>query len=201
MMRAPELRHWLRACGARGGTGPCVIVPGGGVVADHVRELQAAWTFDEQLAHELALDAMRMNAKVLEALLPGARLTSGLEASALAAPANGAWVWSPPQPFCAELLPASWAATADSIALWLAQRLDAGALFLVKSVAAEALVEASAATLAGRQLIDDFFPHLLLQQPVPVRILAKSQYAEFEQARARQLLCGMRVRWGRAGAA
>ena len=191
MMRAPELRAWLEAADGRA-AGASVIVAGGGALADQVRGLQAAWQFDERLAHELALETMRMNASILAAILPRARLTSAVNAERLAT-AGAVWIWSPPRPFIAPALPWDWTATSDSIALWLAQSVGAAALILVKSVAADTLRDAPAETFAKAGLIDTCFPRLLAQSPLPARVLAKTQHAEFARARAERSLFGARI--------
>ena len=69
-------------------------------------------------------------------------------------------VWLPSRMALADPdLPQSWDVTSDSLAAWLARRLEARRLVLVKSVAAPAPLTAEA--LAARGLVDPLFPRFL----------------------------------------
>lgn len=184
MMASAELGPWLSACTSGGGSVRCVVVVGGGALADDVRALHAVHAFDETLGHELALEAMRMNARVLARLAPGARAAAGTAAVERALAAGRDVVWRPPRPFRAPGLPPSWAATSDSIALWLAQTLDAEAAWLVKSVAPSALGAGRAATLSARGVIDRHFPAQLARAATRARAVAKADLVAFEAARS-----------------
>lgn len=181
--RAAELPAWLAACaGADDCARRCVVVTGGGALADEVRALQARWHFDDQLAHALALDTMRMNARLLQGLAPDLMPCSALHADQLPprGPCGG-WLWSPPRSFAPRQLPASWSVTSDSIALWLAQALGAQAVLLVKSVVVECLPSARAVSLAAEGVVDAFFPQLLAQGEVSVRLLGKTAVDDFKR--------------------
>ncbi len=182
MMRSPELRQWLNVAVSNEGLARCVLIPGGGALADHVRELQATWKFDDAEAQALALEAMRMNARVLHILAPAAGTSSDVSAIAGHAEHGQSVIWSPPVPLTTDAFPASWDATSDSVALYVAQSVAADALFLVKSVHADRLVDGAAATLSGDGVLDDFFPQLLARERITARIVAKSQYADFAEA-------------------
>ncbi|MEQ8232783.1 MAG: hypothetical protein RKL32_13820, partial [Gammaproteobacteria bacterium] len=119
--------RWLAACAAPGGA-RCVVVVGGGPAADEVRALHARWRFDEGLAHALAIDAMRLNARVAHALAPS------LQRFARTLPdGQGGALWSPLDD-CSWLgVPANWTVTSDSLAVALADVLGVDAVYLVKS--------------------------------------------------------------------
>jgi aspartokinase-like uncharacterized kinase len=112
-----------------------VVVPGGGLFADAVRQAQALAGFDDLLAHRLALDAMDHLGEILAAGAP--RLVAGASIADFAAihAAGGTPLWS-----TAEIrsghpdIPASWAMTSDSLSLWLAATIGADRLVLVKSL-------------------------------------------------------------------
>jgi aspartokinase-like uncharacterized kinase len=111
-----------------------VIVPGGGPFADQVRTAQERWHFDEDTAHGMAMLAMNQFGRLLgglEARLQAARQIRALHAHATQ---GHAAVWLP-DPDDSELtaIPASRDVTSDSLAAWLALRLDASELVLVKS--------------------------------------------------------------------
>lgn len=178
---AAELPAWLAACaGAADGALRCVVVTGGGALADEVRALQARWHFDDSLAHALALDTMRLNARLLQGLAPDLMPCAMLHADDLPARGPcGGWLWSPPRHFAPRQLPASWSVTSDSIALWLAQVLGARAVLLVKSQAPERLPSTRAESLAAEGVVDAFFPQLLAQSEVPARLLDKTAVDDF----------------------
>ena len=180
MHAAAQLPAWLAACGSDGGRATrCVVVPGGGVFAAQVRALQARWRFGDDLAHELALDTMRLNARMLWGLAP--RLTMSTATSAAALSAEGGLLWSPPADFAPAALPASWAVTSDSIALWLAASIGARAVLLVKSLPSQELRAASATELAARGVVDDYFPSLLAGGTVAARLLGRDAVDDFSR--------------------
>jgi aspartokinase-like uncharacterized kinase len=189
LVHGPELRAWLAACAAPGNPA-CVVVIGGGPAVDEVRALQATWAFDEPLAHRLALDAMAINARVAAALEPRLprmeRPTPGMAGPAL-------WI---PQPPCNWLtLPESWAVSADSIALYIAQRLGADCTFLVKSAPPTALEAGPVTAAAASGLVDDHLPRLLAGGG-ELRLLARDDHEPFALARAAGTVPGARLSAG-----
>ena len=185
MLEAAELPQWLGVCGAPGASGTrCVLVAGGGALADQVRALQARWRFDERLAHELALDTMRLNARLLQGLAPSLPLCEATRGAELMSAPTGALIWRPPALFAPPALPASWAVTSDSVALWLAQALAASGLLLVKSLSPAELRADSANAWAAAGVVDSYFPQLLAAAWLPVRLISKLQVMDFA--------CGLR---------
>jgi aspartokinase-like uncharacterized kinase len=131
-----------------------IVVPGGGPFADTVRALQPRLGFDELAAHRMAILAMQQFGLALQALEP--RLSLAESEAELRAARAAVWLpWA-----LAGLEPgiaASWAVTSDSLAAWLAARLGAERLILVKS-APIAPGEATAEALAAAGLVDAAFP-------------------------------------------
>ncbi len=193
MMRAPELRQWLSACTEQNGEVRCVLVPGGGGLADQVRALQATWEFDDRVAHALAIEAMRMNAQVLKILAQDACLSSDLAAITKGTGKRDTAIWTPPPGMNIEGLPETWDVTSDSIALHVAHRLRADGLLLVKSVDAGLLGDGTAAELSRKGLIDEYFPRLFAREPLPTTVVTKHQHAEFADAVRSGQLFGTRV--------
>lgn len=124
LARSARLPRWLEALA---GTA-AVIVPGGGPFADAVREAQAHWGFDGQTAHDMAILGMRQYGRMLLGLCPR------LQAMDAQAKPGQAQVWLPLPETLADQLPATWDITSDSLAAWLAKRIGASRLLLVKSV-------------------------------------------------------------------
>ena len=140
------------------------IVPGGGPFADAVRTAQGQLGFDDRLAHRLALDAMGRMAEVFCALEPRLSVAASPEAVADALDGGRSAIWDPValkagHPDIAE----SWEVTSDSLALWLATRLDAGRCILVKS--ANLPSETDPAILARDGLVDAAFPRFAASYP------------------------------------
>lgn len=194
LLGSAALPAWLAACAAPAAT-RCVVVAGGGGLADEVARLQSRWQFDDELAHALAIAAMGMNARVLHALEPRLRLGTGAEVDALVP--TGSLLWIPDAETARQVRPATWAVGADAIALWLAQRLEAAALVLVKSLPAHALAAfgpvAPAATLAAAGVVDADVPVRLGRQPLPVFVHGGDASAAFLAARLAGIPGGLPV--------
>ncbi len=151
----PLLPRWLELLAQLGG-GRVVIVCGGGGFADEVRRRQAQWQFDDLAAHNMAVLAMAQGAFMLQGMQPALRL-AGNEADIRRGLRGGhTVVWAP-----YELLreqpdaQTNWEHTSDSIALALAQRLNAERLVIVKSCDVEE--EATLTELGTAGILDDGF--------------------------------------------
>jgi aspartokinase-like uncharacterized kinase len=155
-----RLRRLLGAV-ADGAEGPVVIVPGGGALAGAVRATQAALGFPDPLAHRLALDAMTGMARIFVALEPRLAVTDDPD-DELAAGRVPVWDPSALKSGHPEI-PESWEVTSDSLALWLATRLDARTCLLVKSV--DPPPGAGPADLARAGLVDAAFPDFAARFP------------------------------------
>ncbi len=151
----PGLRPLLAAL-ARAGA-PLVVVGGGGALADAVRALQPRLGLSERAAHEMAILAMEQTAVALADLAPD--LVPAADAAAIAAAhaAGRAALWRPAALALAAPVPASWEVTSDSLAAWLAVRLGAARLTLVKAARVE-LPEGPAEDWAAAGLVDTYLP-------------------------------------------
>jgi aspartokinase-like uncharacterized kinase len=150
---APALRARLAEIATVPGP-PRIIVPGGGPFADSVRSLQPQLGVDDLAAHRMAILAMQQYGVALQALEP--RL--GLAQTEAELRHARAAIWLPWQMVGLEpAIEASWDVTSDSLAAWLATRLGADVLVLVKSAPVPD-GEAAAADLASSGLVDPAFP-------------------------------------------
>ena len=131
----PALRAaWLAAIAAA--RGPVVLVPGGGPFADAVRAQQRPLGYDDATAHDMALLAMGQYGLVLSAW-PGFCPATTPSQIARALAAGRVPVWLPSAMLAqARDVAKGWGVTSDSLALWLAARLGARAVLLVKRDAA-----------------------------------------------------------------
>ena len=154
-----EMAVWMAALA--GSRLPLVIVPGGGPFADQVREAQRRLGFSDRAAHVMALLAMEQIGHVIldrhERFAAAASLGDIERAHAR----EKIPVWLPsslalPEPE----IEASWNVTSDSLAAWLAGRIGAGALLLVKQTRAFGSHD-DVASLTERGIVDAAFASML----------------------------------------
>jgi hypothetical protein len=164
-----RLPGWLEMLASHG-AGRVMVVPGGGAFADAVRAAQARWHFDDLTAHNMAVLAMAQTAHLLHALEPRLVLADE-EAGIRAALHSGhAAVWLP---FTllrdAPDLLTSWDVTSDSLALWLARRLNAERLVVVK--AGRVPADLTIAALTANGTVDVRFDDWSRDAPFPIEVV------------------------------
>lgn len=152
--------------------GNILLVPGGGVFADQVRLAQRQWGFDDVAAHRMAILAMGQMALLFNSLKPDfALFDSVLKIISLPKVA----VWSPDIDELDEagIVP-SWDITSDSLAAWLAGRVKADALLLVKSCSVD---EGAALTdLQQGGVIDVGFVSFVAGAGYKTRVINKDRF-------------------------
>ncbi len=128
---SPHLRDWIKALAACAGR--AVIVPGGGPFADAVRSAQLLMGFDDRAAHHMALLAMEQYGRALASLNDLLSPADSVKAIQGELAAGRLPIWMPGQMVLGALdIAPSWETTSDSLAAWLAGRLGASRLILVK---------------------------------------------------------------------
>lgn len=148
-----------------------VVVCGGGVFANCVRDTQQKWGFDEVAAHEMALLAMKQTAIMCQNLQPEFALVSktlDLKNHPLA-------IWSPNinELNAAQIKP-SWNVTSDSLAAWLAVKLNAEALLIVKACDVDS--KCSVSELQKHGVIDSMFENFIKDSDVEFKILSATTF-------------------------
>ena len=184
LLRSPELIKWL-ALVAQYSDGKVVIVPGGGLFANSVREAQMITNVSDAVAHKMALLAMDQYGLMLAGMNP-ALVTASSELEI----AERGWqhrgiVWLPSKMVLADqTIPPNWQVTSDSLSAWLGNQLGAQQLILVKS---KSLItyqkEASSRLqhLVDDELIDSQFVNYIAGQEYQTWVLNKTDYTIFEQ--------------------
>jgi dihydroneopterin aldolase len=172
-----DLRRWTDAVAACAGR--VVIVPGGGAFADTVRATQRTIGFDDAAAHHMALLGMEQFGRALASF--DARLVpvDSLAGLRYGLRDNQVPVWLPTRmTLAAADVPASWDVTSDSLSAWLAGRLGARRLVLMKQVDLKKtdLPHDSAHALAARGIVDPAFPKFLAESGVPALILGPADH-------------------------
>jgi dihydroneopterin aldolase len=156
--------------------GRAVIVPGGGPFADAVRAAQAPMGFDDRAAHRMGLLAMEQYGCAIGSLHERLSLAASLDAIRQGLADRKVPVWLPTQMALADAgIPQSWNVTSDSLAAWLAGKIGADRLLLVKHV--DAKEEAvRAADLAVGDVVDKAFAKFLAASGVPAFLLGPEDH-------------------------
>lgn len=189
-----SLVQWLRLV-VRWGDGKVIIVPGGGLYADAVRDFQQMRAahpdghIDDSQAHALAIYAMDQMARSLVAMVPELALVRNPLEIAESGWQHRGLVWLPSEmalntTFANEhVLAESWDVTSDSLSAWLAWQLEAQHLLLVKSD--DRLLETQGSlglpALQAMDIVDQGLSGLLARAKFQTYVVHQSEYALFEQ--------------------
>jgi 5-(aminomethyl)-3-furanmethanol phosphate kinase len=186
-----DLKSWIDAIAACAGR--VVVAPGGGPFADAVRMAQPKMGFDDRAAHQMALLAMDQYGCALANLGAGLRLAASFAAIRRVLADGGVPVWSAARMVRgAKDIPWSWDVTGDSLAAWLAGRIGARRVLLVKHV------EPSAGPLRAEDLvadgiIDPAFPRFLRASGAEASIAGPAGHAAAALAMRNGGLVGARI--------
>lgn len=183
----PHLPEWLELI-AQLGRGRVTLVCGGGSLADEVRRLQGQWALDDLSAHNMAVLAMVQTSYMMHSLNP---LLQPVHRESEILPTmrrGGVALWMPlellrPQPDANT----NWEVTGDSIALGLAQRLNAERLVVVKSCDVDERLTLE--ELVETEVLDRRFATLARRAWLPIDILNRTQLDDL-----RAMLLGTDVR-------
>jgi aspartokinase-like uncharacterized kinase len=133
---------------------PLILVIGGGAVVDGLRTLDAACPQPPERMHTLAIDAMRLTARLVADAVRFPLVADPPTSDAVAVLDAPSWLDAHPR-WHTEL-PAGWHVTSDSIAAVIAAALG-GDLMLAKSIAPPC-GDGDLATLAAAGWVDPHFP-------------------------------------------
>jgi aspartokinase-like uncharacterized kinase len=181
LSRESTLPRWLEMLAEVGG-GRVIVVPGGGGFADQAREAQAWWQLDDLAGHNMAVLGMAQTALMMQALCPTLELASDETQLQEVLRRDRVALWLP-----LDLLRSQpdqlthWGVTSDSLALWLASRLCAERLLLVKAGAIDA--SHTLAQLGEDGVVDIEFAGRARSAAFPIDLLDQT-----EIVRARRLL-------------
>jgi aspartokinase-like uncharacterized kinase len=164
LLEGATVRAVLTTLGALARTHRLVVVPGGGPFADAVRDACSRHDPGTTAAHWMAILAMDQHAHLLAGVLPAARVASCpdevqrvLAGGLLPVLSPSAWLQAE------DPLPHGWHVTSDSIAAWVAARLSARRLLLLKSVEGvpgkdgHVVAEAPVRAAARAGIVDEYF--------------------------------------------
>ena len=179
----PVLRDWLDLLAECGG-GRLILVCGGGSFGDAVRHAQARWNINDLSAHNMAVLAMAQTAYLAHGLKPTLQLTRSTADIRRVLHKGQTALWLP---FELQRKRATdrtnWEVTSDSIALDLANSLNAERLVLVKSCAIDPRL--SLVQLGEQGIVDQRFGNLSDGASFPIDVVHCN-----EVGRVRSLLLG-----------
>lgn len=179
LLGSPELKYWLEAV-AKYADGKIIIVPGGGVFADAVREAQKLSKISDACAHRLAVLAMDQLGLLLVNMNPAlATASTPMEIDERTWQHRGI-VWLPSKMVLADdAIPQNWDTTSDSLAAWLAEKLGAKHLVLVKSDKPIGK-KLNLKDVTEDGLVDPEFGDFALDKAFSPWIVKKTDYVHFE---------------------
>ncbi|MGB4811120.1 MAG: uridylate kinase [Methylophilaceae bacterium] len=184
LLGSPELAKWLDTI-VKFSDGKVIIVPGGGLFAGSVREAQQISNMDDATAHQLALLAMDQFGLMLAGMNQQLVTASTELEIAERGWQHRAIIWLPSKMALAdESIPKNWQVTSDSLAAWLANKLGAEQLILVKSKPL-LTYQTSAPTrlqhMVDDELIDTQFSQYIAGKTYQTWVLNKVNYVLFNQ--------------------
>jgi 5-(aminomethyl)-3-furanmethanol phosphate kinase len=173
------LPAWLDLLVQVGG-GRVTIVCGGGAFADEVRRAQAHWRFPDLPAHNMALLAMAQSAYLAQGLNPKLKIATRLADIRQVLHGGHTALWLPLDILRNDPGPdANWDVTSDSLALELAQQLNAERLVLVKACAIDPRANLSELSEVG--VVDRRFARWAGAAALPIELM---QHTELPRMRA-----------------
>ena len=171
--RDPVLREWLETL-VELGSGRVVIVPGGGGFADEVREQQDLWRFDDLAAHNMAVLAMAQMALMMKGICPALALAASDTELRQAVQQARVPVWLPFEVLREQTdALTNWGVSSDSLAAWLANRLNAEGLLLVKACEIQPSMDMSDCAAAG--IVDQEFARFTHDAAYSVALLNSAE--------------------------
>ena len=184
LLGSPELSRWLEVL-VKFSKGHVIIVPGGGLFADAVREAQNLTNASDAIAHKLALLAMDQFGLLLAGMNDGLVTASSELEIAERGWQHRAMVWLPSQMILADQsIPQNWQVTSDSLSAWLANKLGAEQLILVKSKSLISYQKENVChpqLLADDDLIDSQLMHYIAGKKYQTWLLHKADYSVFDE--------------------
>ena len=179
LLGTPELARWLDIF-VKFSDGHIIIVPGGGLFADAVREAQQLTNTNDAIAHKLAVIAMDQFGLLMAGINPALKTASSELELAERGWQHRGIVWLPSKMVLADdTIPQNWDTTSDSIAAWLAKELDAKHLVLVKSIKPTGEnLKLKDVTKDG--LVDSEFGDFALDKEFSPWIVKKTDHVHFE---------------------
>lgn len=165
----PRLGAGLRAWLDRQPEPRVLLVPGGGALADGIREFYRVHALSEETCHWLALQCLSVTARFLVELLPHAQIVPDVvEPLPMRVNVLDAYCFARADESRPGCLERSWSVTSDSIAARVAELTRATRLVLLKSVRMEPFEGWEDAVSKG--WVDEAFPQVIRRCPANLEV-------------------------------
>lgn len=176
LCRSTDLTEYLAAVENFYRRQTVVVVPGGGDFADQVRRQQRRLGFDDETAHRMAILAMQQTALMFCGLQSSWSLLRTLDQWPQVKQHHRVNVWMPQLDDldCSEIQ-ANWDVTSDSLAAWLAVKLQAEELVLVKAAPIDSGY--SVDRLQSLGILDQAFHAYVDKVPLPISVVNVQQFS------------------------
>lgn len=175
LYNSPTLTAWMQTLADYAHKIPIIIVPGGGPFADQVRSAQKQYAINDKTAHHMAILAMKQFGLMLADIQADCQCVNSHETAL-----SKFSIWLPDDSLLDEPdLPHNWNVSSDSIALWLATKLSAQRLILIKSVTTDT---ASITELTNTHILDNGFSELFIKHPIDAKIMGAQDHLNFDAA-------------------
>ena len=180
LIKSPELKNWLHTL-VKISDGQLLIVPGGSVFADAVRTAQQYTQVSDATAHQLALLAMDQYGLLLAGINSHLVTASNELEIAERGWQHRAIVWLPSHMVLAdEHITQNWQVTSDSLSAWIAKKINAEHLVIVKSADLSVYQnKPNIETFVEAQVLDQAFAEFAANCNFKCWLLNKRQHAVF----------------------
>lgn len=152
-----------------------VVVPGGGLFADLVRQSQEQWGFNDIIAHHMAILAMQQMALLFSGLAQKFVIAQSINDIKKHLDQGQNVIWSPAiESLNNAHIAASWSITSDSLAAWLAQQLKAEELIVIKAVHFRHDIDFE--EMAKQNIVDKAFNNYIKNAEFKTSIINKNDF-------------------------
>ena len=169
----------------------CVLIPGGGIFADTVRQQQRKLKFNNLTAHNLSVLSMLQVGYILQSKITNyCEIISNVNQLSYSKNHN-VYIWNPEQEITRKKnVQTNWDMTSDTIALKVSKQINSNVLIIVKSCeisGEKAKIEPyklnvdTAIELSKINVLDKAFPTVFMECVFPVYVISIFQMEFFEK--------------------
>lgn len=175
LYNSPYLQEWLNIL-ANQKRQAMIIVPGGGPFAEQVRTVDKQLSLLNETAHAMAVLGMQQFAYMLQGMQKNLPFLSHIEDISAKHVLPGTSIWLPyDEVIKTTELSRCWQTTSDTIALWLASKIEASQLIIVKSAPVQNIATHE---LIHSDIVDEHFQPMLTNYAGTVEFMHASEASQ-----------------------